>query len=365
MRFGVSIMNSRKQAASLLIIIATLFLTVAMTLPTNAFSQNSPNTYVVTVGGDLPHPGGESMYMGYSPPVIVIRAGDTVVWKALDGPHTVTSENLTADGNPLFDSNPKVSFPLPAVVFGPGGFLRPGGTYTLDTSTLNPGTYGVLCTIHQDSGMNATLTITNQTATPGAQFTVVTGVSSGNSEVEQFIPNNITVPRGTKVLFTNLSGFEVHTVVSVVTLPNGTQVLGTVFDSSPMIAPPGITMSQVPAVNAQGVAMLGGAMLPVPGLDTYSYTFNDPGTYIYYCKYHAQVENRHIAGMVGEVIVLPPYATSSDLSDLSSNLGAQNSAISGQIGMASALGVAGVILGVVGIVLANWASRKSAKGTKA
>jgi plastocyanin len=357
-QIGVCRMNSKKQVVSLLIVIATLFLTVAMAFPTNVLSQSSPNTYVVTVGGDLPHPGGESMYMGYSPSVIVIRAGDTVVWKALDGPHTVTSENLTADGKPLFDSNPKVSFPLPAEVFGPGGFIPPGGIFTLDTSTLSPGTYGVLCSIHQDSGMNATLTITNQTAVPGAQFMVVTGISSGNTEVEEFIPKNITVPRGTKVLFTNLSGFEVHTVLSVVTLPNGTQVLGTLFDSSPMIAPPGITMDQVPAVNAQGVTMLGGAMLPVPGLDTFSYTFNDPGTYVYYCKYHSAVENGNIAGMVGEVIVLPSYAASS-------NPIAQGSAISSQIGTASALGVAGVILGAVGIVLALAVSRKNVKRTQA
>ena len=296
-----------------------LFLGIALTLP-SAFSQTSPATYTVYVGGDLPDPGGESMYMGFSPSVMVIQAGDTIVWKALDAPHTVTSENLTANGTPLFDSNPKVAFPLPPVVFGPGGFIRPGGTYILDTSTLSPGTYGILCVIHQDSGMNGTLTITNETAPPGSQFNVVTGVSSGTTEVEQFIPNNITVPRGTKVIFTNLSGFEVHTVVSVVTLPNGTQVLGTLFDSSPMISPPGITMDQVPQVNMQGVEFLGGAMFPIPGMDTFSYTFNSPGTYLYYCKYHSAVENGHIAGMVGEAIVQPD--TSSNLSALTAQINA-------------------------------------------
>jgi hypothetical protein len=56
--------------------------------------------------------------------------------------------------------------------------------------------------------------------------------------VDQFVPKDVTVPHGTVVIFANLSGAEVHTVASVVTLANGTQVLGIVFDSSPMIAPP-------------------------------------------------------------------------------------------------------------------------------
>ena len=324
-----------------------------ITLPAVVSSQPTPATYTVYVGGDLPHPGGESMYMGFTPSVTVIRAGDTIVWKALDGPHTVTSENLTDQGTPLFDSNPKVSFPLPAVVFGPGGFIRPAGTFILDTSTLSPGNYSILCTLHQDSGMNGTLTVTNQTAAPGAQFTVVTGFSSGTTEVEQFLPNNITVPRGTKVLFTNLSGFEVHTVVSVVTLPNGTQVLGTLFDSSPMIAPPGMTMDQIPQVNLEGINMLGGAMLPIPGMDTFSYTFNTPGTYLYYCKYHAAVENAHVAGMVGEVVVLPS-STGPTLQDLLT----QSNSVSGQLSTATALAAGGIILALIGLGVAISAHRK-------
>lgn len=343
------------------VVIFAFALVIALALPFSVFSQSQPTTYTVYVGGDLPHPGGESMYMGYSPSVIVINAGDTVVWKALDGPHTVTAETLGPDGLPLFDSHPKVPFPLPPFLFGPGGFIAPGGTFVLDTGTLNPGTYGIICTIHQDSGMNGTLTITSQTAAPGAQFTVVAGVSSGNTEVEEFIPNHITVPHGTKVVFTNLSGFEVHTVVSVVTLSNGTQVLGTVFDSSPLIAPPGITMDQVPAVNAEAVALLGGAMFPMPGMDTYSYTFKNPGTYLYYCKYHSAVEKGHIAGMVGQVIVMPSSTTSSDLS----NLTAQVNAASGQIAMANAFGIGGIILGLIGLITAVWALRKNSKRSTA
>jgi plastocyanin len=340
----------------LVVLTIFLFSVPATSLPANASPLTSVSTYTVTIGGDLPHAGGEGMYMGYNPSVIVIRAGDTIVWKALDGPHTVSSENLTADGKPLFDSNPKVQFPLPAVIFGPGGFIPPGGTYTLDTGKLEPGTYGILCTVHADEGMQGTLTVTNETASPGSQFVVVTGYSSGTSEVDQFVPKDVTVPHGTLIIFANLAGVEVHTVASVVTLANGTKVLGTVFDSSPMMAPPGITMDDLPKVNMAGVDQLGGAMFPMTGLDTISYTFNDPGTYLYYCKYHALVENGNIAGMVGEVVVLPSYAGASDLS----NLSAQNAQLSSQLATATTLAIGGIALGIVGILLAIWAVRRRA-----
>jgi plastocyanin len=300
------------------------------------------------------------MYMSYNPSVIVIRAGDTVVWKALDGPHTVSSVNVTADGQRLFDSQPKVPFPLPAFLFGPGGLIPPGGTYTLDTSTLSPGTYDIVCTIHTDEGMKATLTVTNETAPLGSQFNVVTGYGSVTNDMDQFVPGNITVPQGTKVNFVNLSSIEAHSVASLVTLSNGTKVVGTLFDSSPIFTPPGTSLDNLPNVNMAGVQELGGAMFPIPGMDTFSYTFNDPGTYMYFCKYHSQVENGNVAGMVGEVVVLPAYGTSSDIADLNT----QFSQFGGQIATATTLAAAGIILGIVGIGLAVWARQRKPQQTE-
>ena len=353
------VVTLRKRIRYLFLVALATILTALVLAPANVAMGAGPEAYTVTVGGDLPNRGGngESMYMGYGPSVILITAGDTIIWKALDGPHTVTAENLTADGKPLFDSHPKVSFPLPAFLFGPGGFIPPGGTFVLDTNKLTPGTYGVLCSLHQDANMQATLTITNQTAPEGYEFPVVTGVSSVSSEVEAFNPQNITVPWGTKVLFENLSGFEPHTVVSVVSLANGTRVLGTIFDSSPMLVPPGLAWDQVPQANAQAVNMLGGAMFPLPGMDTFSYKFNDPGTYLYYCKYHSLVENGNIAGMVGEVIVLPPYASSSDILGINSGISNATS----QAATAMTLGTGGLILGAIALVIAVWGSRKNKK----
>ena len=91
-------------------------------------------------------------------------------------------------------------------------------------------------------------------------------------------------------------------------------------------------------------------MAPVPGMDTFSYTFNNPGTYLYYCKYHSAVENGHIAGMVGEVIVLPASQTGS---------------FGQQISTATTFGMGGIIIGLIGIAMAFWALRKSSKSTKA
>jgi len=61
--------------------------------------------------------------------------------------------------------------------------------------------------------------------------------------------------------------------------------------------------------------------------------------------------NRNVAGMVGEVIVLPDYGTSSDLTNFGSQL-------SGQVAMATTLAIVGVILAIIGIVLAVWSTRR-------
>ena len=100
-------------------------------------------------------------------------------------------------------------------------------------------------------------------------------------------------------------------------------------------------------------------------LFTYSYTFKDPGTYLYFCKYHSAVENGNIAGMVGEVIVQPAYAPSSDLQNVTSLINSVSGQVSSQIGMATSIATAGVVLGIIGIIIAVvtavWAARKTKK----
>jgi DNA-binding Lrp family transcriptional regulator len=81
---------------------------------------------------------------------------------------------------------------------------------------------------------------------------------------------------------------------------------------------------------------------------------NNPGTYLYYCKYHTAVENNHFAGMVGEVIVLPS-SSGPTLQDLSSHI----NSFSGQLTTATAIGTAGIILGIIGIGVAVSAKRKT------
>jgi hypothetical protein len=115
-----------------------------------------------------------------------------------------------------------------------------------------------------------------------------------------------------------------------------------------MLVPPGLTWDQVPQANAAAVSQLGGAMFPIPGMDTFSYKFNEPGVYMYYCKYHSLVESGNISGMVGEVIVLEPYATSGDIQPLNTQI----SNVSNQISTATTLGLAGIILGAIATVIA-------------
>jgi hypothetical protein len=81
---------------------------------------------------------------------------------------------------------------------------------------------------------------------------------------------------------------------------------------------------------------------------------------MYFCKYHSQVENGNVAGMVGEVVVLPAYGTSSDIADLNT----QFSQFGGQIATATTLAAAGIILGIVGIGLAVWARQRKPQQTE-
>jgi len=87
---------------------------------------------------------------------------------------------------------------------------------------------------------------------------------------------------------------------------------------------------------------------------TFNYTFTQPGTYLYYCKIHSDslpmmgpMPAMHMAGMTGEVIVLPSYATQQQVDALNSQIGAsQNSIASVNSGASFATNVAYVALGV-------------------
>lgn len=315
---------------ALIVSAALLFLSA---VPTLFAQQSSPTTHIVLVGGSNSQIG--LLYDEYTPSTIVIRAGDTVVWKDVGGPHTVTSVNTTSSGTPLFDSSTKftLSPQFAAAVYGPGGYIKPGGSFVLNTSGLAPGTYKFQCTIHDMLGMVGFLTVTSAAAAPGEALTVTAGWTQEAGEMTMFNPQNVTVAQGTQVIFQSLAGQEPHDVVSETQLSNGTVILGKYFDSSPRLVPPGISEAALSSKPPPFPTGPGGMMLPP---STFNYTFTQPGTYLYYCKIHSSnlpmmgpMPFMHMAGMTGEVIVLPSYATQQQVDALNSQVSAAQNSIGG------------------------------------
>ncbi len=113
----------------------------------------------------------------FQPKNLTIKAGDTVIWEAVDG-HTITFipappapevflVKPQADRYPLVIQNPKVFRPAkPAAIYDPAqhfnsapiGQTSPRGTswaLTFDT----PGVYEYICAFHHETGMKGTITV--------------------------------------------------------------------------------------------------------------------------------------------------------------------------------------------------------------
>ncbi len=346
-----------------LLAVSGLIIAASVVLVIHA-QQPQSSTYTISVGGSSNLT--NRQFNGYTPSVLAIRAGDTIAWKNIGSdviPHTVTSSDINASGVPIFDSSPKFELTpqLVGVFFGPGGFLPPGGTFVLDTSQLQPGTYKYQCTLHDALGMVGVVTVTNDVALPGATQRVVAGWNGYGAEVTLFSPSNIAVARGTQVVFQSLAGVEPHTVVSETQLSNGTVVLGSNFDSSPKLVPPGITevgLSQAPPPFPVGP---GGVLLPLPNLDKFSFTFSTPGTYQYYCKLHSVVVGGVRVGMVGEVIVLSASASAQELSTVQASVsGAQSqlSSMANQVSTSNTLAYAAIAIAIILGLVAIWISSR-------
>ena len=89
----------------------------------------------------------------FNPTNIEVTRGEPVVFNSPssnDHPHTVT--NLARTGAPTVVP---VSF-VAGNIFD-SGLIQPGGSFTLDTSTLAPGNYAYLCRLHP--WMNGEITV--------------------------------------------------------------------------------------------------------------------------------------------------------------------------------------------------------------
>lgn len=262
----------------------------------------------VRVGSDDPVHG--TAYLRYYPETVVVWAGDNVTWKAdSDTPHTVTA---SPPGAEKFDSSPGADVPpeLAQKWFGPGGFLMPSQSF--NHTFERPGKYVYICKIHP--GMVGTVTVTNETRDasgglplPGAGNAsreagprwvhVAAGWGSGDTTVDRFAPDDITVPLGGTVVWTNMHSAEPHTVTGWLAgdapPPGSSPTSQPLFDSSPNVGPP------PPGFDGpQGVLAKAGAN------KQFTHPFASAGHYTYVCKLHP--------GMWGTVVVLekptPPPA---------------------------------------------------------
>ena len=305
--------KSKRLTPKVLVIVSILSLLVFVFSASRALAAT---TYHVKVGGEilgLPlAKGGMVWYNGYDPSSIVIHPGDTIVWDSVGGVHTVTSADVLSNGSFVFDSSPLFTPAAALADMAPGRLLAPGSVYELDTGPLAVGTYTYHCKIHP--AMVGHLNVTAR-AIISPTVNVVAGWGDHLYAVQAFAPENLTVTQGTIVRWTLMNPIEPHTITGV----NNTGAPA--WDSSP-----GFVEGPPPPVMLPG--------------QSFSHTFNEAGTFAYFCKVHAYRIGESWVGMMGIVHVVPL-----------TSLDAVNAAASG----ASAVGYGALGLSIVALLVAVYA----------
>lgn len=182
----------------------------------------------------------------YDPDVATVSKGQVVEWINEDAvQHTVTSSD---DFGETFDS----------------GLMDAGASFVLNTGELDTGEYLYMCIVHP--WMESTLVVGEGTGDDGKESTVAEvsipqGAGIQNQGQIYYDPDSLTVQAGTTVMWSN-DDDAIHTVTSGVPSEGPSEV----FDS--------------------GVVAAG---------ETFEYTFDETGTFDYYCIVHPW--------MTGNVIV--------------------------------------------------------------
>lgn len=188
----------------------------------------------------------------FNPDTITVPAGTTVTWTNRDsGPHTVTSTSG------IFDS----------------GVIDHGESFSY--TFQDPGTYGYYCMIHPY--MKAKIIVT----TSGGPEPAATGASQAEeSQAEEKRP---AASQGQSVLVE----IKKHTYdPDSINVPIGTNVVWRNFDSVPH------TVTSTSGVFDSGVMEQG---------KNFNYSFQDPGTYDYYCMIHPYMRAKVIVTPSGEL----------------------------------------------------------------
>lgn len=140
-------------AAALLAFFVAVALFAGVQVVTKASAQPTEKTWYVSIGGSLPSYSTDEAF-GFYPHMIVIDAGDTVVWTVTSAEdHTVTFFS----GKPSFNGlSPIAVFPIPCSQSAPNvyngsevcssGLLVQGDQYSLTFTT--PGVYVYTCVLH-------------------------------------------------------------------------------------------------------------------------------------------------------------------------------------------------------------------------
>ncbi len=118
----------------------------------------------------------DAAYMRFTPGMLKIHTGDTVVWTQMN-PLEIHTVTFPIPGQPVpefilpnLSVNPVAAAPAGGSIYNGTGFfssgiLQPGQNYSL--MFTNPGTYEYLCLIHDDMGMTGNITVLPPEGTPG------------------------------------------------------------------------------------------------------------------------------------------------------------------------------------------------------
>ena len=201
----------------------------------------------------------------FDPDAITVPAGTTVIWTNQDStPHTVTSTSG------LFDS----------------GVMDQGENFSYVFQ--DPGTYDYYCLIHPYMKAKVIVTPSGGARPAGAG---ASPSEEGQAEVSRTDESRAVVNHGQSVLVE----IKKHAYdPDSITVPVGTHVVWRNFDSAPH------TVTGVNGLFDSGVMDQG---------ENFSYAFQDPGTYDYYCMIHPN--------MKAKVIVIPSDGHQLDMAEVS------------------------------------------------
>jgi plastocyanin len=247
----------------------------------------------------------------YYPSSIVINAGDTLSWTIASGsPHIIalvpSGQNAPA---PPANIKPAGGTSYDGTAFTSSGLIDQGATYSLRFPT--PGTYTVLCLVHQPE-MRETVTVQPAGAARPlipAQITAVAAVdSAADVNAARAVPASFPfAPGGTHLALGLAPQTSPPSVLSIyrfldgpsldaaITVPVGTTVTWSNVSNVPHNVVFPVAGQPIPATfndfgPALGSSVYDGTALTSSGLVTpgqsYSLTFDHAGVFVYSCSLH-------------------------------------------------------------------------------